>query len=105
VRIGIPKEIKLNENRVALTPGGVRELVTQGHEVLVEANAGAGAGFDESTYRKAGARITDASDIFASSHMVLKVKEPQPQEIEQLRPGRILFTYLPSRRIGLSRKD
>jgi alanine dehydrogenase len=94
MRIGIPKEIKLNENRVALTPGGARELVTRGHEVLVETKAGMNVGFDDSAYSGAGARITDVADVFASSEMIIKVKEPQPQEIKQLRAGQILFTYL-----------
>jgi alanine dehydrogenase len=94
MRIGIPKEIKLNENRVALTPGGVRELVIRGHEVLVESTAGVSVGFDDSAYSGAGARITDVADVFASSEMIIKVKEPQPQEIKQLRAGQILFTYL-----------
>jgi alanine dehydrogenase len=94
MRVGIPKEVKLNENRVGLTPGGVRELVTHGHDVLVEAKAGAGVGFDDVAYLKAGARIADVADIFATSDMIIKVKEPQPEEISRLRPGQILFTYL-----------
>jgi alanine dehydrogenase len=91
MRVGIPKEIKTHEYRVGLTPAGVRELVTHGHAVLVEPSAGAGIGFSDDTYRSAGAEI--AADVFAAD-MIVKVKEPQPQEIARLRRGQLLFTYL-----------
>src|SRR3712207_4047995 len=95
MRIGVPKEIKPHEYRVGLTPGSVREYVAAGHEVTVEAGAGAGIGADDEAYRKAGAGIADtAEEIFASAGMIVKVKEPQPSEWSQLREGQILFTYL-----------
>jgi alanine dehydrogenase len=91
MRIGVPKEIKTHEYRVGLTPAGVRELVTHGHGVLVEPSAGVGIGFSDDAYRAAGAEI--AADVFAAD-MVVKVKEPLPQEIARLRRGQVLFTYL-----------
>ena len=95
MRIGVPKEIKVLENRVGLVPGSVREAVTHGHEVLVEHNAGLGIGMDDETYRKAGAKIiVSAAEIFASADMIVKVKEPQAVERAMLRNGQILFTYL-----------
>lgn len=93
--VGVAKEIKNHEYRVGLTPGSVRELVHHGHHVLVENNAGAEIGLDNSLYLQAGAEIVaDASEIFSRAEMVVKVKEPQPQEIAQLQKGQILFTYL-----------
>jgi alanine dehydrogenase len=93
--IGVPKEIKTHEYRVGLIPGSVRELVHHGHEVVVESGAGAGIGFDDAAYEKAGARVLrSAADVFAAAAMIVKVKEPQPQEIALLRPGQVLFTYL-----------
>lgn len=93
--IGAPKEIKNNEYRVGLLPAGVRELVAKGHEVLVENNAGAGVGFDNEQYSAVGARIAaTAKEIFDQAEMIIKVKEPQPNECKMLRPGQILFTYL-----------
>lgn len=93
--IGVPKEIKNHEYRVGLTPSSVRELVEHGHKVQVETMAGAGVGFADEDYIAAGATIAGAaSDIFASAEMVIKVKEPQKVEYEQLRPGQLLFTYL-----------
>ena len=95
MKIGIPKEIKDNENRVACTPGGVRMLVQSGHEVAVETTAGLGSGFSDAAYQEAGASIrAGAPDVFAESEMILKVKEPQPSEFAFLRKGQILFTYL-----------
>src|SRR4051812_7016576 len=95
MKVGVPKEIKSQEYRVGLTPGAVREYVAAGHEVLVETGAGGGIGADDETYRKAGAQIAArAADIFAAAAMIVKVKEPQPQEWKQLRQGQILFTYL-----------
>jgi alanine dehydrogenase len=95
MRIGVPKEIKSQEYRVGLTPGAVREYVAAGHSVLVETQAGAGIGAEDDVYRRAGAEIaTTAEDVFSAADMVVKVKEPQPQEWARLRPGQILFTYL-----------
>ncbi len=93
--VGVPKEIKLNEGRVGLTPAAVQEYVSNGHQVMVETNAGHGIGADDSVYRQAGATIvSDARDIFAKAEMIVKVKEPQSSEWGLLREGQILFTYL-----------
>ncbi len=95
MKVGVPKEIKSQEFRVGMTPGAVREYVAAGHEVLVETNAGAGIGADDAAYEKAGARIApDAAEVFADAEMIVKVKEPQPQEWARLSEGQILFTYL-----------
>jgi alanine dehydrogenase len=95
MRVGVPKEIKVHEYRVGLTPGAVREYVAHGHSVVVETNAGAGIGASDEVYRKAGAGIAEtAAEIFANADMIVKVKEPQPREWPQLREGQILFTYL-----------
>lgn len=95
MRIGVPKEIKDNEYRVGLTPGSVHELCAHGHEVLVQAGAGAAIGLTDEQYQTAGARLTaDASHLFAQADMIIKVKEPQPQECALLRPEQVLFTYL-----------
>ena len=91
--VGVPKEIKNNENRVAMTPSGVQELVAQGSVVIVETGAGAGSGFTDADYRAAGAQIGDAGQAW-SCGLVLKVKEPQPSEYRYFRPGLILFTFL-----------
>jgi alanine dehydrogenase len=93
--VGIPKEIKDNEYRVALPPGGVKTLTLRGHEVLVQAGAGAGSGFNDDEYKKAGARITpDAAATWNGAQMVMKVKEPRPEEYGFLRDDLLLFTYL-----------
>jgi alanine dehydrogenase len=93
--VGLPREIKDNEFRVGLTPASVRELKVHGHKVLVEKNAGLGIGAPDEAYIKAGAEIVDtAAEVFARADMVVKVKEPQPQECKMLRQGQILFTYL-----------
>ena len=93
--IGIPKEIKNQEHRVGLTPNSVKEFVRHGHSVVVEKGCGAGIGFTDDDYKSAGAATEDrAAEIFASADMIVKVKEPQPQECEMLRPGQILYTYL-----------
>lgn len=93
--IGIPKEIKNHEYRVGLTPSSVREATAHGHDVIIETNAGAGIGCSNDDYVAAGAKIVDtAAEIFARSEMVVKVKEPQKVEYEQLREGQLLFTYL-----------
>jgi alanine dehydrogenase len=95
MRIGVPKEIKNHEYRVGLTPASVAELVHAGHEVLVETRAGMGIDFADEAYTKVGAKIApDAAAVFAGSDMIVKVKEPQPQEIALLEPRHILFTYL-----------
>jgi alanine dehydrogenase len=95
MRVGVPKEIKVLENRVGLVPGSVRELVAHGHEVVVEHNAGQGIGMDDDAYRRAGANVVaTASDVFATADMIVKVKEPQAAERKMLRSGQILFTYL-----------
>ncbi len=93
MRIGIPKEIKTMENRVAMTPGGVDTMVRRGHEVLVEHGAGLGSGLTDAEYEIAGARLVTAAEAW-SCEMVIKVKEPLPQEYTYLRPELILFTYL-----------
>jgi len=95
MRIGVPKEIKILENRVGLTPGSVREAVHHGHEVLVERNAGQGIGMDDDAYRRAGAAVVaTAAEVFAAADMIVKVKEPQAIERRMLRKGQVLFTYL-----------
>ncbi|MEX2460258.1 MAG: alanine dehydrogenase, partial [Paenibacillaceae bacterium] len=95
MRIGIPKEIKNNENRVAITPAGVISFVKAGHEVFVEKDAGGGSGFSNEDYMEAGARIVDhASEVWSSADMLMKVKEPLPSEYGYLREGLVLFTYL-----------
>jgi len=95
MRIGVPKEIKVHEYRVGLTPASVAELVAHGHELFVETKAGNGIDCPDSAYEKAGAKILpDAKAVFDAADMIVKVKEPQPQEIELLRKDQILFTYL-----------
>ena len=95
MRVGVPKEIKSHEYRVGLVPASVRELVHRGHEVSVETGAGAGIGFGDEAYRSAGAHVAGtAAEVFAEAELVVKVKEPQPEEIELLREGQVLFTYL-----------
>src|SRR5437867_9020411 len=95
MRVGVPKEIKVLENRVGLTPGSVREAVHLGHEVIVEHNAGQGIGMDDEAYHRAGGRVVDtAAEVFAAADMIVKVKEPQAGERKMLRNGQILFTYL-----------
>lgn len=93
--IGIPREIKNNENRVALTPAGTEQFVQQGHKVLIEVNAGLGSGYTDEEYRNAGAQIESSADVvWNQSEMVLKVKEPLPEEYRYFRKDLILFTYL-----------
>ncbi|NUK30008.1 alanine dehydrogenase [Parageobacillus sp. VR-IP] len=93
--IGVPKEIKNNENRVAITPAGVMSFVQAGHTVLIEKDAGIGSGFTNEDYASAGAQIIEqAQDVWAKADMVMKVKEPLPSEYGYFRPGLILFTYL-----------
>ena len=93
--LGVPKEIKVKEFRVGMTPTSVREVVAQGHKVIVETKAGEGIGMDDDAYRAAGAEIVNsAKDIFDNAEMIVKVKEPQAVERAMLRKGQILFTYL-----------
>src|SRR5436309_9581679 len=93
--IGVPKEIKGQEYRVALLPSGAYQLIQRGHEVLVEQGAGAGAGYPDADYAQAGATMAaDHAAVFEKADLVVKVKEPQPAEYPLLRPGQILFTYL-----------
>jgi alanine dehydrogenase len=95
MRIGLPKEIKNHEYRVGLTPAGVRELVSHGHDVVVQTAAGAEIGLSDDTYRAAGAAVVDtAQEVFTRAEMIIKVKEPQPAECAMLRTGQILYTYL-----------
>lgn len=95
MKIGVPTELKNNEFRVAVTPGGVRELVLHGHEVLVEAGAGVGSGFTDEAYREQGARVVaEAAEVWAEGELIAKVKEPEPEEYPLLRPEHVLFTYL-----------
>jgi len=93
--VGLPKEIKNNEYRVGLTPASVRELTAHGHQVLVQTGAGAAIGLTDEQYKAAGATLAaDAKEVFAKAEMIVKVKEPQPQECAMLRAGQILYTYL-----------
>ncbi len=94
MRIGVPREIKPEESRVALTPSGVAALVTHGHSVVVERGAGRGSSLADDAYAAAGATLAGADVVWTESEMVLKVKEPLPAEFPYLRPGLILFTYL-----------
>src|SRR5215212_5697485 len=95
MRIGVPKEIKNHEYRVGLTPASIAELVAAGHEAVVETKAGNGIDCPDAAYQKAGAEILpDAASVFKAADMIVKVKEPQPQEIALLEPRHILFTYL-----------
>lgn len=108
--VGVPREIKTEEHRVAITPIGVRELVDRGHEVLVETGAGEGSTIHDEEYETQGARIVPgAADVFDGADMILKVKEPQPSEVEMFHEGQILFTYLhlaayPDLASGLAKK-
>jgi alanine dehydrogenase len=93
--IGVPKEVKTFEYRVGLLPGSVRELIANGHQVMIEHAAGEKVGFDDQAYQQAGARIVaSAEEIYAKADMIIKVKEPQPQECMMLRENQILFAYL-----------
>ena len=94
MKIGVAKEIKSDEYRVALTPAGARELVQRGHEVTVESGAGEGSAFPDTAYEAAGARIAGVEDVWADSELLLKVKEPIAPEYGRLREGLVLFTYL-----------
>ena len=93
--IGVPTEVKNNESRVGLTPSSVQKIVSSGHDVLIQKNAGANIGFFDNQYVSAGAKILDsAEDVYKSSEMIVKVKEPIPSEYSYLRDDLTLFTYL-----------
>ena len=93
--IGVPKEIKNNENRVAITPAGVEALTNEGHEVVIEGSAGVGSGIADADYEKAGAKMLDTNkEVFAEADMIMKVKEPLPEEYDLFKEGQILYTYL-----------
>jgi alanine dehydrogenase len=94
VKIGVAKEIKTDEYRVALTPAGARELVQRGHDVTIESGAGVGSAFTDAAYEAAGARIASVDEVWEGSELLLKVKEPIAPEYERLREGLVLFTYL-----------
>ena len=93
--IGVPKEIKDHENRIAMLPSGARELVDRGHRVIVQAGAGVGASYLDPEYVAAGAELVEtAAEVFAEADLIVKVKEPQPSEVAMLEPRHTLFTYL-----------
>src|SRR5476649_1999728 len=93
--VGIPKEVKVRESRVAIVPGGVRLLSQQGHKVLLQKNAGVGAGISDDLFVKAGAEIvTSAEEVWQRAEMIIKVKEPIVQEYPLMRSGQILYTFL-----------
>jgi alanine dehydrogenase len=94
VIVGVPKEIKPGEQRVALTPAGARTLSEHGHKVVVEREAGLGSGIRDDDFANNGARLVTADDVWRTADLVLKVKEPLPSEWPKLRAGQILFTYL-----------
>jgi alanine dehydrogenase len=94
MKIGVPKEIKPDEYRVALTPAGARELIQRGHDVTVESGAGQGSAFPDSAYRAVGARTASPDEVWGASELLLKVKEPLPEEFERLHEELVLFTYL-----------
>jgi len=92
--VGVPKEIKANENRVAMTPVGVEVMTHHGHTVLVQKDAGMGSGFDDRDYERSGAEVVeDPAEIFRRADMIVKVKEPLPQEYDLIREGQVVFTY------------
>ena len=93
--VGVPREIKTLESRVAITPEGVAEFVKAGHSVLIESGAGIGSSISDTDYRNAGCEIvTDIDSLWQRSEMIMKVKEPLPEEYSRMRKGQILFTYL-----------
>ena len=95
MKVGVPSEIKVDEYRVAITPSGVRELTAHGHSVMIEKGAGEGSAISDAEYVEQGAEmLKDADAVFAEAEMILKVKEPQPEEVARLRAGQVLFTYL-----------
>ena len=93
--IGVPKEIKLQEHRIGLTPESVKILTDKGHEVLIQANGGFEAGFTNEDYKKAGAKIIEtAEEIFKKSEIIVKVKEPQMNEVKMIKEDQVIYTYL-----------
>ncbi|HEY8474430.1 MAG TPA: alanine dehydrogenase [Natronosporangium sp.] len=95
MKVGVPREVKNHEYRVAITPAGAHEFVRHGHEVYIEAGAGIGSSITDDDYRAAGATVLpDADEVWGTAELVLKVKEPVPEEYHRLRPGQVLFTYL-----------
>ena len=95
VKVGVPKEIKPDENRVSLTPAGAQAFTEAGHQVLLEKGAGLGSGFDDKSYEAAGAKILpDAESVWTEADMIIKVKEPLPSEYPLMQRGQLLFTYL-----------
>src|SRR5437870_11555999 len=93
--IGVPKEIKADEYRVALLPSAAYQLIKRGHQVVVERGAGAGSGYPDGDYERAGAKLVDGhAAVFEQADLIVKVKEPQPSEYPLLRSGQLLFTYL-----------
>src|SRR5207245_3659463 len=94
VKIGVAKEIKTDEYRVALTPAGALELIRRGHEVTIETGAGVGSAFADAAYERLGARVVSTEDVWSESELLLKVKEPIAEEYPRLREGLVLFTYL-----------
>jgi len=94
VIVGVPREIKIGEQRVALTPAGARAFTEAGHQVLIEPGAGDGSGIRDDEYTAAGARLSDVGALWRQAELVLKVKEPLPEEVARIRPGQTLFTYL-----------
>jgi alanine dehydrogenase len=95
MKIGVPKEIKPQENRIGLTPESVKTLVSEGHEVIVENNGGFEAGFENDQYTNVGAKIANsAADIFNDAEIIVKVKEPQKVEVDMIRENQIVYTYL-----------
>lgn len=109
MQIGVLKEIKIQEHRVGLTPAGVRELCKGGHQIWVQRAAGAAIGFSDEDYQQAGAQIAeDARAVFTNAELIIKVKEPQPTEIQQLTDRHSLFTYLhlaPDRQLTAGLQD
>src|ERR1035438_6272370 len=94
MRVGGPQEVKNHEYRVAITPAGVHELVRSGHEVVIEAGAGAGSSIPDEDFTSAGAKILpSADDVWQAGDLILKVKEPVAEEYDRMRPGQVLFTY------------
>lgn len=94
MKIGVPTEIKTNENRVSMTPHGVADLVKKGHKVIVQKGAGSNSGFEDEQYGKAGASLVPtATEVFGEAEMIVKVKEPQPAELAMIRPDQTVFTY------------
>jgi len=94
MKVGVLKEIKVKENRVAMTPAGVEQMVAHGHDIMVESTAGEGSGFSDENYINAGAQIEPSAEgVYEKNEMVMKVKEPLPVEYPMIRKGQVLFTY------------